>query len=778
MVKRLLVLLMFVAVGPAAVLHGQGGKKRLTAELVAHPQTLVSPAISRVAWRPGSDQISFIRHQGSSPNPQAAITTLCIYDAASGKERELLRDTGGDLKLSLSSYQWSPKGDVLLLEGQNDLWLLDVESGQQRRLTDDPEEEEDATFSPAGDRIAFVKGNNIYTEELKTGLLKKLTSDGSGDVLNGKLDWVYEEELANRATNRAYEWSPDGKQVAYLRLDDAPVPQYPLTDYLTTHAGLKRQRFPQAGDPNPAPSFHVVTVGEGESQTWTYQPKTSGPDGALGSRGIEYFGPAFSWTPNAKAVSFLTLNRAQTEVTVHLWDAAKGEDRALLRETDPYWVNSLDPPFFLHDTPRGTGSLPRPVGVPPESDHGQDGHATSGQRFLWLSERDGWLHLYLSTGALAQAPLQDQAPLQPVTHGQWMIDHPAFSDAPLFQVDEKGGWIYFVATERDPRERQLYRIHLDGSGLERLSKQPGVHSLSLAPSGRFLVDQWSDPETPPQTVLLKDDGRLVTTLDKPEDHLREYTLAKTEFVEVRAADGAILYARLTKPPDFDPGKKYPVIIDVYGGPHAQLVQRQWGVASLEDRLLAQEGYLVWSLDNRGSWGRGHAWESVVFKDLGRHELEDQLAGVAYLKSLPFVDGSRIAIHGWSYGGYMTLYALTHAPDLFKCGAAGGPVTAWKFYDSIYTERYMRTPFENLEGYKNASPLEAADKLRGKVLLIHGADDDNVHLQNTMNFINALVKAQRPFELYIQPGQKHGFHGEAVQTYLAQRYLDFFKGCLQ
>jgi dipeptidyl-peptidase-4 len=669
-----------------------------------------------------------------------------IYDVESGKERELLRDTRGDLKLTLSSYQWSPRGDALLLEGQNDLWLLDVASSQRRRLTDDPEEEEDATFSPAGDRIAFVKGNNIYTEDLKTGLLKRLTTDGSDDVLNGKLDWVYEEELANRATGRAYEWSPDGKLVAYLRLDDAPVPQYPLTDYLGTHVGLKHQRFPQAGDPNPAPSFHVVPVGEGETKTWTYQPKRGGTSG---TRDIEYFGPAFSWTSDSKAVSFLTLNRAQTELTVRLWDAAKGEERVLLTEKDPYWINSLDPPFFLRD----------------------------GQRFLWLSERDGWLHVYISGRALDQAPLPGQPSLQQVTHGNWMIDHPAFSDVPMVQVDEKGGWIYFAATERDARERHLYRVRFDGSGFERLSKEPGVHSLSLAPSGRFLVDRRSDPETPPQTVLLKDDGTLVATLDKPENHLREYALAKTEFIDVKAADGATLYARLTKPENFDPGKKYPVIVFVYGGPHLQVVQKHWGVTGLEDQLFAQEGYLTWSLDNRGSWGRGHAWESVVFKDMGRHELEDQLAGVAYLKSLPFVDSSRIAIHGWSYGGYMTLYALTHAPEVFKCGAAGGPVTAWKFYDSIYTERYMRTPSENPDGYKNASPLEAADKLKGNILLIHGADDDNVHMQNTMNFINALVKAQRPFELYIQPGQKHGFRGEAVQTYLAQRYLDFFKGCL-
>ena len=729
--KRLVLLL---ALWPGVTLYGQGGKKRLTAELVAHPQSLVGLGIEQVAWRPGSEEVSYIRRQGAGAT---AVTTLWIRDASSGRERELLRDTGGDLKLSLTSYQWSPKGDALLLTGEHDLWLLDVQNGQRRRLTDDPEEEEDATFSPAGDRIAFVKGNNLYTEDLKTGAgLKpaatKLTTDGSDDVLNGKLDWVYEEELANRATGRAYEWSPDGKQIAYLRLDDAPVPQYPLTDYLATHVGLTRQRFPQPGDPNPVPSFHVVSVAGGENKSWKYQPNAAG---------VEYFGPAFSWTPDSKAVSFLTLNRAQAELTVHLWNATQGEDRSLLAEKDPYWINSLDPPYFLHD----------------------------GQRFLWLSERDGWLHLDLYG--------HDGALIEQLTRGEWMIDHQPFSDVPMFQVNEKGEWVYFVTTNPDPRERQPYRVRLDGSGLARLSNETGVHSLNLSPGGRFLIDKYSNPETPPQTLLRKEDGSLVATLDKPENHIQEYALAKTEFVEVKAADGATLYARLAKPANFDPGKKYPVIVFVYGGPHIQIVQKRWGATSLEDQLLAQEGYLTWSLDNRGSWGRGHAWETVIFKDLGRHELEDQLTGIAYLKSLPFVDGNRIAIRGWSYGGYMTLYALTHAPEVFKCGAAGGPVTAWRFYDSIYTERYMRTPSENPAGYKSASPLEVADKVKGNIFLIQGADDDNVHMQNTMNFINALVEAHHPFELYIQPGQKHGFQGETVETYLAQRYLDFFKGCL-
>ena len=726
-VRRLLSLLALLFLAGAAV-DAQEAKKPLTIELVTHPQGLITMGLSRLEWRPGGKEISYIKRQGSGKD---AALTLYLYDIAGGKERVLVgppNNAPEGEKLDLSSYQWSPGGDALLLNGEKDIWLYNLATGQMKSLVKDAVPVEDATFSPTGERVAFVEQNNLFVLDLRTGLREKLTDDGNENVMNGKLDWVYEEELANRATGRAYEWSPDGKKIAYLRLDDAPVPRYPLTHYLSNHVELSEERFPQSGDPNPIPSLHVVSVEGSEHQSWTSSVAKS----------VEYFGPWFSWTPDSKAVAFLTLDRAQDELNVHLWDAAAGSDRLLLTEKDAYWINSLEPPHFLADN----------------------------QRFLWLSERDGWMHLYLYG---LDGKLQKQ-----LTHGNWMIDRPFFQDLPIIGLDEKGGWAYFAATNPDPRERQLYRVRLDGSGLERLSQQPGVHELNLSPDGQFLLDHFSSLHDPPETRLLKADGSLLTTLSKQTPHLDDYALGRTELVEVKAADGATLYARLVKPPDFDPARKYPVIIDVYGGPHVQLIQNRWGLTSLSDHLFAEQGFILWSLDNRGSWGRGHAWESRVFKKLGRYELEDQLAGVAYLKSLPYVDPMRIGITGWSYGGYMTLYALTHAPEVFKCGAAGGPVTDWKFYDSIYAERYMRTPQENPDGYKTSSPLEAADKLKAKVLLIHGTDDDNVHMQNTLNFVEALVKARTLFDLYLQPGEKHGFASEAARLYLAQRLLEFFK----
>jgi len=473
-------------------------------------------------------------------------------------------------------------------------------------------------------------------------------------------------------------------------------------------------------------------VTEDATTGWTYPLKDTE---------VEYLSPSFTWTPDSRNVAFSTLNRHQNHLVVHLWDPFGGTDRRLLEEKDRYWINIIDAPYFLED----------------------------GRRFLWISERDGWAHAYLYN--------LDGTLVRQLGAGSWMIEHPVFSDVPLIQVDDAGGWVYFTSTNPDPRERQIYRVRLDTGEMERLSKEAGTHGLDLSPDGKYLVDNFSSLTTPPETRLVKSDGTLVGILHKTTDLWTDYAEGATEFVAVKAADGTTLYARLVKPPDFNPQKKYPAIVDVYGGPGVQTVTNTWGVTSADDQLLAEQGFLIWQLDNRGSAGRGHAFETAIFEHMGQHEVEDQIAGIHYLKSLPYVDASRIGVHGWSYGGYMTLSLLTQAPGVFKCGAAGGPVTAWKFYDSIYTERYMRTPEENPGGYHDSSPLYYADRLKAKLLLIHGVDDDNVHLQNTLNFVEALVKATIPFELYLQPGEKHGFAQPSSRLYLTERELAFFKANL-
>jgi len=725
---RLCLALLLALSAPA----GAQKKKLAIGDLYSDGASARPPAAT---WFPDGKSFSYVSRKGIG---EETVSELWVEDVSTGRKKLIVSTSGLTIpdepkatdfppgvekqparprRATLEGYLWSPDGETLLLSGGDELWLYRVAGGKLERLTREPGKKEVGTFSPDGKRVAFVRSNDLWVIDLASGKETRLTSDGSELVLNGKLDWVYEEELASRSA-RAYEWSPDSSQIAYLRLDDRPIAPYPITDFLAVPAKVEWQRYPKAGAKNPIPSFRVVGV-DGSSR------------GAVDFDGDTYVAPSFAWTRDGKSVCYRVLNRAQTRQEVRLGEPG-GAFRVLFVEWDPAWINDdgAEPPRFL-----------------------------PGGRFLWKSEKSGFAHLYI--GKISGGPLV------PITHGDWMVDRVA-------GVDSKRGLVYFTATEENARRRPIYRVGLDGKAFAKLTSTKGTHTPDLSPDGRYLLDTFSAISQAPAISLLDDAARTVRPVMTPENRLAEYELATTEEIDITADDGAKLLARLTKPSDFDPKKKYPVIVYVYGGPHAQVVRDNWGAVSPLDHYLAQRGYLIWSVDNRGSWGRGHGWESTILKETGKRELADQLAGVRYLKGLPYIDGSRIGIWGWSYGGYMTLYSLTNAPDVWKCGVAGAPVTHWKFYDTIYTERYMRTPQENPKGYEVSAPLSKAGNLKAKLLLIHGTVDDNVHMQNTVAFVDALVKAGKQYDLKVGPGQKHGFRGRQAVDFRNSAIAKFFE----
>ena len=720
-------LVLSVTLAPAApAADAPAARKPLTLERIHSPEPLVEPAPSGFRWR-SATRFTYVKREGFGP---AAKATLFEEDAVTGRAEKLLdsipaEGTGKDGKprtLPVGGALWNEAGTALLVTAENDLWLYELGAKAARRLTSDESEEEVPAFSPDGGKVAFVKGNDLFFVDVATARVTRLTTDGSATVLNGRLDWVYEEELAGRNGGRAFEWAPDSSAIAWLRLDQAKVPEYPIVDFLPTNGKLMPQRYPCPGDPNATPSVHVVSW----DAAGTLAANAAGFDG-----NEVLLSPALSFLPDSSAVAFSRMNRTQSELEVLLLPRRGGTPRSLLKETSASWINAHEPPLFLAD----------------------------GSGFLFLSERSGFLHLwrYRMDGTL----------VGPVTTGDWAI-----TDDP--KVDAKAGAIFFTSTNPDPRERHLWRVGLDGKGLVRLTFDKGTHQALASPGGAYVLDTWSSVDTPPRVVLRREDGTLVRSVFVPKSSLGDWALATTEMGSFKGSDGTLFYTRLVKPADFDPKRKYPVVVYVYGGPHAQVVQERWGTTSLLDHVLVSKGFLVWAMDNRGSGGRGVAFESPVLKRLGELEQKDQLEGVAELKKLPFVDPARLGLSGWSYGGYMTLVLATGSPATWKAAVAGAPVTHWKYYDSIYTERYMKLPKENPEGYEATAPLARAGALGGKLLLLHGTADDNVHMQNTIAFADALNKARRPYVFAPFAGMKHGPRDPATRRAVNERILSFLE----
>jgi dipeptidyl-peptidase 4 len=652
-----------------------------------------------------------------------------LYDVTTGKERALFGRaklqqalTGAGLSGKAATdaaesdeLKFDAKKSSIVLDVSDDLYLYSIAKGTALRLTSAPGKEEEATFSPDGQKVAFLRDNDLYVVDL-AGRERRLTTDGSTQILNGKLDYVYQEEVYGRGVWKGFWWSPDSLRLAFLQLDEKPVPEFTIVDHIPYGLDLNVYDYPRAGDPNPRVKLFTVPASGGAR----VEIDTARTGGEILIVNVAWKGAALTYQLQNREQSWLDLVSASP---------VDGTAKTLIHETTKAWVDPLGPPVWLPD-----GS------------------------FVWQSERNGYRHLYLY-GA-------DGALVRQVTSGEWEVRDVHGTD---------GQYVYFSATERSPVGLDVYRIKVDGSGLTRLSAAAGKHGAVFNPSFSHYVDRWSDINTPDQVRVHRNDGTAVRTVEENRvAALAQYDLPRPELMQVKARDGFVMEATLIRPPHFDPAKKYPVYQFVYAGPGAQQVRNEWrGQFMLFNQLVAQEGAIVWICDNRSAGGKGAVSRWPVYKNFGELELRDLEDSVAWLKSQPYVDGSRILINGWSYGGFMVLYAMTHSKT-FSAGIAGGPVADWRDYDSIYTERYMLMPQNNPEGYRKSSPRFEAANLHGNLLLLHGTTDDNVHVQNTVQIAYELQQLGKPFEMMLFPRTRHSVTQKNTLAFMQKTILGFVR----
>jgi len=610
----------------------------------------------------------------------------------------------------------------LLYSSDNDLYFYSAKSGQLRRLTNNPDPEKNPTLSPDGRSAAFTRKNNLFAVDVATGRETQLTTDGSASVYNGWASWVYYEEILERASRyKAFWWSPDSRRIAFLRFDDGPVPEYPLFRADGVHGELEVGRYPQPGDPNPKVRLGIASVADGRV-VWA----------DFDERSDQYLAWPF-WSPDSSRVTVQWMNREQDHLKIYNVDLQTGAKTEFYDEKQPSWVEFFEDLYLFKD----------------------------GSGFLARTDKGGWAHLYYYDlkGKLRRR----------LTDGDWSV-------LSISLVDEKTKTVYFTA-EKDPTtEVHLYRVKLNGTKLEKLTRTPGTHYAQVAPGGTYFLDTFSNLDTPSRKDLCRSDGALVRTLDQSRTPLLdEYALGKREIFTITTDDGWKLPASWVLPPDFDPARKYPVLFAIYSGPGTTDVSNSF--PSLTSFFLAQEGIIIFKVDHRGSSHFGKKGMSLMHRNLGQWEVHDLCEAVKWLRGKPFVDPARVGITGGSYGGYMTCLALTAGADYFTHGYASSSVTDWRLYDSVYTERYMDRPEDNPQGYKSGSVQTYADKLKGVLFMEHGDLDDNVHMQNTVQLIGKLMEAGKDFEFMLYPDQRHGFRGRTREFSNRASYRFWMKNFL-
>ena len=732
--KRLFFVLLLVGVSFGQQ-SGSSTPQELTIEAIYSGSGLTGRAPDTIKWSPDATKVSYIVHDEQSENVQ-----LYYIDVTTGKPAVLVtseklaamkppenknkddREKDNRARYHVAGYHWAPDSKHILFDNNGQLWLYSLDSRASVPLTAAGDAAGDPKFSPDGKRLSYVRNHNLYVRPVSEGKETALTTDKDENILDGEVDWVYAEELDVRSN---YFWSPNGSKIAFLQMNETRVPTYPITDFIPQHPTISQEKYPKVGDPNPEVRLAVLSS-SGGSPKWI----------SLTSEKDMYI-PRFGWV-NDGVIWAMVLNRAQNELDLYFADVNSGKSRRVLSEKSDTWVE-MDDNFKI---------------------------LKSGDRFIWSSWRDGHTHLYLYTFDKNNPAASDAKLSNQITKGDFEV----FS---VDGVNEASGALYMTTNAGDDRQRHLCSVKLDGSNFHVVtSSQPGTHDASFSDDAKYYIDHFSALLTPPQLSFCQTGGNCNVFWQSRS--IDAYKLTKPEFVDFKAEDGTVLRGILYLPPE-TPGKKTPLLMNPYGGPHGQVVRDAWGGASfLFNQMLMRDGIAVLQVDNRGMGSRGKKFAAALMHNFGEIELKDQLTALDQaLARYPQLDGSRLGWWGWSYGGYMTLYALTHS-DRFKAGIAVAPVTDWHDYDSIYTERYEGLVPENEAAYKKSSPVNFAGQLHGHLLEVHGTSDDNVHMQNTMQMINGFINAGKQFDLLLYPRKTHGISGAAARTHLFTRIRNHFR----
>ncbi|PBI93634.1 Prolyl tripeptidyl peptidase precursor [Flavobacterium sp. ACN2] len=708
----------------------------LTAVVFGQQKITVENVFSGTFRAKGMDELQSLKNtnQYTVLNIDQASRSMQIdlYDFATLKKVSNLIDTKNFKELAdgIDSYTFDVSEKKILIACHSskifrhsftaDYYLYDIAAKSLIKLVDFQIQE--PTFSPDGTKIAYAKENNLYVYDVASKKSTAITTDGKKNaVINGITDWVYEEEFA---FVRAFDWSKDSKKVAYIRFDESQVPEFSMSIFhKDLYPKIETFKYPKAGEKNSEVSLHIYDVAAAATKKVD-----------LGKYN-DFYIARMQWTNDANVLCAQVLNRHQDNLDLLFVDGNTAAAKVVLNEKDKAYVDINDNLTFLKDN-----------------------------SFIWTSENDGFNHIYVYD---KNGKLKNQ-----VTKGNWEV-------VSYYGFDEKTKTIFYQSTENGSINRDLYRIGLDGKNKVRLSSKVGTNKATFSPNLQYFINTYSSA-TQPTVYTLNDAkaGKEIQVIENNQalaDKLKGYDLPSKEFIVLKTAKGNELNAWILKPKDFDPSKKYPVFMFQYSGPGSQQVANQWNNSNDYWFLsLTQQGYIVACVDGRGTGYKGADFKKVTQKELGKYEVEDQIDAAKVIGAYSYVDASRIGIFGWSYGGFMASNCIFQGNDVFKMAIAVAPVTNWRFYDSVYTERYMQTPQENASGYDQNSPINHVSKLKGKFLLIHGSGDDNVHVQNSMQMMEALIQANKQFDSQIYPDKDHGIYGGNTRVQLYTKMTNFIK----